>query len=268
MDGLPSSAFGRPQERIVRASDVGRLALQLAMAREPGRVQPAVVDRGLDGAAGFAVVTAVPEPAALRQVRDVRECVLEAVGRAGDAERPDAWGVDEQRACRQADELAMGRRVPAARVVLANGARALAVVAQERVDERRLADARRAEDDRRPAGRQVVAGQRGDAVAGEGGDRSGPRRPGRPPRRRPAGPRDRRDIGLVEDDDGCRATGPRDREVALEAAEVEVAVEPGDDERHVDVGGQDLLVGEPAAGPPTGAGIAARTRSGGAGRPG
>ena len=54
----------------------------------------------------------------------------------------------------------MGRRVPAARVVLANGAGALALVAQERVDERRLADARRAEDDRGAAGGQVVVAER------------------------------------------------------------------------------------------------------------
>ena len=49
---------------------------------------------------------------------------------AGDAERPDARGVDEQRAAGQADELAVGGRVAAARVVLADRAGALALAAE------------------------------------------------------------------------------------------------------------------------------------------
>ena len=63
-----------------------------------------------------------------------------------------------------------------------------------------------------------------------------------------------RDVGLVEHDDRGGAAGPRDREVALEAAQVEVAVEAGDDQRDVDVGREDLLVGRAAAGPATGVG--------------
>ena len=56
---------------------------------------------------------------------------------------------------------------------------------------------------------------------------------------------------------GRDAARPGDRQVALEAAQVEVAVEPGDEERDVDVGGDDLLVGEVAGGPPAGIGRAA-----------
>ena len=59
-----------------------------------------------------------------------------------------------------------------------------------------------------------------------------------------------RDVGLVEDDDRRHATGPRHREVALQAAEVEVAVQAGDEEGHVDVRGDDLLVDQVAGRPP------------------
>ena len=65
------------------------------------------------------------------------------------------------------------------------------------------------------------------------------------------------DVGLVEDDDRGDAARPGDGEVALEAAQVEVAVEAGDQERDVDVGRDDLLVGEVAGGPPAGVGGAA-----------
>ena len=145
----------------------------------------------------------------------------------------------------------MGGRVAAARVVVADRAGALALVPQQRVDERGLADARRAEDDGRPARREVVVRERRDAVAGQG--RDGPdldaRRDGLG--RDPEPDRVVRDVGLVEHDDRGRAAGPGHREVALEAAQVEVAVEAGDDQRDVDVGREDLLVGRAAAGPAT-----------------
>ena len=59
---------------------------------------------------------------------------------------------------------------------------------------------------------------------------------------------------------GRHAARPGDREVALEAAKVEVVVEAGDDEGHVDVRGDDLLVGEVARGPPVRVGRAAGER--------
>ena len=160
-DGLPATPFRRAGDRVGRAGDVRRLALELAMAREPRRIEAAVGEGRPDVAAGLAIVAAVPELAAVGEVGDVREGVLEAVGRAGDAERADAWGVDEQRAGRQPDELAVGRGVAAAGVVLADVARALAIVAEQRVDERGLAHARGAEHDGRPARGQVVVGEGG-----------------------------------------------------------------------------------------------------------
>ena len=178
--------------------------------------------------------------------------VVEPVGRAGDAERADAWGVDEQRAAGQPDELAMGRGVAAARVVVADGAVRWRWLPSERVDERGLADARGAEHDGGPARRRggrrpgratpsPVSAEIGpDLDAGRdglGGDAQPVEVVGH--------------VGLVEHDHGRRAAGPRDREVALEAAEVEVAVEARHDERDVDVGGEDLLAGagcRPASG--------------------
>ena len=129
-------------------------------------------------------------------------------------------------------------------VVLADRAGALPLGAQQGVDERGLADARRAEHDRGAARREVVGGERRDAVAGERGHRADidARRDGLGGDPLALGVRG--DVGLVEQDDRGRAAAPGHREVALEAAEVEVAVEARDDERHVDVRGEDLLAGE------------------------
>ena len=54
--------------------------------------------------------------------------------------------VDEERAAGQREQLAMGRRVAATRIGLADRAGRLAILAEQRVDERGLADARRPED--------------------------------------------------------------------------------------------------------------------------
>jgi hypothetical protein len=56
-------------------------------------------------------------------------------------------------------------------------------------------------------------------------------------------------VGLVEDDDRADLARPGHREVALDAAQVEVVVEAGDEQGHVDVGGHDLLIVEPRAAP-------------------
>jgi hypothetical protein len=49
------------------------------------------------------------------------------------------------------------------------------------------------------------------------------------------------EIGLRQDDDRLRAALPRGGDVALEAAEAEVVVEPGQEEGGVDVRGEDLV---------------------------
>ena len=59
----------------------------------------------------------------------------------------------------------------------------------------------------------------------------------------------RHQIRLVQHDDRRGATVRSDEEVALDAARVVVAVEPGDEKDDVDVGGDDLLLGAVARGP-------------------
>ena len=75
-------------------------------------------------------------------------------------------------------------------------------------------------------------------------------------------------VGLVEHDDGSGAATPRDREVALDSPEVEVAVEARDDERDVHVRGEHLLAARrrPCCRPRRS--CCAGMRCGGAGRPG
>src|ERR1043166_8833502 len=52
-----------------------------------------------------------------------------------------------------------------------------------------------------------------------------------------------RQVGLIENDDRHRPAVPRRREVALDTARVEVALEAAHKKQSVDVGGDDLLVG-------------------------
>ena len=70
-----------------------------------------------------------------------------------DAELAQARRVDEQ-AAGEADELPPRRRVPAARVVLADRGRLEERLARERVDDGRLADAGRAGEDDGPPRRR------------------------------------------------------------------------------------------------------------------
>src|SRR5207302_6608032 len=42
-------------------------------------------------------------------------------------------------------------------------------------------------------------------------------------------------VRFVQNDDGLRAALPREEKITLDAAEIEIAIESGDDEKHVDV---------------------------------
>ena len=116
--------------------------------------QAAVRDRCPDRAAGLGVMAAIAEAAGRGEAHDIVERGVDALVGPGHLERPDARRVDEHGPARQLEQLAMGGRVSAAGVVVADLARRLALLAEERVDERGLADARRPEHDRglaRPA---------------------------------------------------------------------------------------------------------------------
>ena len=121
-------------------------------------------------------------------------------------------------------QLAHRGRVPAALVVGTDLVRCLALPAQERVDEGRLADARRAEQGDRLArleqGRQRLDA---DAVAGADGAHGHARRDCR--HLGDAAGNVRAQVGLVEHDDRLGAARPGQGQVALEPAQVEVVVE-------------------------------------------
>jgi hypothetical protein len=185
-------------------------------------------------------IPAVAEVAAGGEGVNVGEGIVEAAFPQLDLAHPR--GVDEKAAAGQFEQLAMRGGVPAARVGGPHFGGPLPLVAAQPVDQRRLADARRAEEGNRLADGQVGE-QRVDALAALRAhhmDR-------RSRRDRLDLAHHRREVGgevrLVEDDDRARAAVPGRRQVALDAAQVEVVVEAGDEEDGVDVRGDDLLLG-------------------------
>ena len=135
----------------------------------------------------------------------------------------------------------MRGRVPALAVVLADLLGREQLLAGERVHERRLADARGAEERDRPPGREVRADEL-EAVAGDARDRV-----------HGDAERDRLDlehaqlelgaeVGLRQDDHGLGAALPGGREVALEPPHVEVLVQRHEQEDGVDVRREHLLL--------------------------
>src|SRR4051812_13467094 len=147
-----------------------RLGLELPPAEEAGRIEPAVVDGGRDGAAGFAAVAAVAEPAAGGQLLDVGEGGRHAVGVVVERQLAHARGVDEQPAAGEHVQLAGRGGVPPAAVAVTDVLRPGHRPPGQRVRETGLPDAGRPHHRRRPP----VAHQRADCVqplAGECADR-------------------------------------------------------------------------------------------------
>ena len=130
---------------------MGELGLELEVAVPAVGLERSVGKCGADGAARLGVVGAVGEPALVEQLRDVLERLVDAVVGDPELELADPGRVDDERARRQLDQLAAGRRV-ASLAVLADLLGREQLLARERVDERRLADARRAEQHGRRAG--------------------------------------------------------------------------------------------------------------------
>src|SRR5207244_12514636 len=90
------------------------------------------------------VVAAIAESAFLGESGNVGEALLAALLGLDEPDLPHAGVVDEQGACRQRNELAVACRV-ASSAVAACRLRPETLVAQQAVQERRLADAGRAE---------------------------------------------------------------------------------------------------------------------------
>ena len=147
--------------------------------------------------------------------------------------------VEDQRPGRQQDQLAMGGGVPAVRVSLADVLGGHPLGAGQRIDQGGLADARRAQQHRGPAGRQEVAELR-QPLAGAHRHRQ---------HRRPGG--DGEDlggqaldvvagVGLGQQEHRPRPALQRGGQVAFQPARVEIGVQRGRQQGHVDVGGHHL----------------------------
>jgi hypothetical protein len=152
---------------------------------------------------------------------------------------PHPRRVDHAGAAGQAMQRARGRRVHAATVALAHRAGVLRRRAEQRVGQGRLAGARRAEQDQRlPAARYGASASAADGAVASTAKRSicAGRRPCsaaealfEPARHL------RHDVGLGQHDDRLHAAGLHEREIALDAARVEVVVEAHHEQRGVDV---------------------------------
>ena len=158
-----------------------------------------------------------------------------------------AGGVDEHGAGGGDEELAARGGVAALAVFFADLGGHLHLVAHDAVGDGGFADAGGAEQGDgaaffEPAGKFAEAGaslgaDRDDGgVAGDGGDLGGDL----------VGVVEQ--VGFVEEDDGLGAALAGDGEEALDAAEVEIGVERGDEEDGVEVGGDGLLVAVLAGG--------------------
>src|SRR5262245_8673167 len=238
---LPPRPLLRLELMALPHLEVAQLPLELEVALEPLGGETAVGLGRADRAARLARVGAVREAARGGERLHVLEGTLEASLRRPQLDLPQPRRVDDEPALGQHDELAVRGRVAAAVVVRADARRGKALLAEEPVDERRLADARRAEERHRPPhaevrahGGEALAAQRGDDMDGHArGDRLGLAPPGLDVLG---------EVGLVQADDRVRPALPREHERALEPARVEVAVEPAHEERRVHVGGEDLLL--------------------------
>ena len=185
-------------------------------------------------------MAAVGEAAPSEELGDVLERLLEPLVGDPQLDLAHPGRVDHEGAPGKLDELPARRRV-APLAVVADLARLEELLAEERVDERRLADSGGAEQSSRDA-RTEVRAERVESCARHVRDRNdgNTERDGL----------DLRDhcvdvvgeIGLGEDEHRLRSALPREREVALEAPEVHVLVDRGDDEHDVDVGGEHLLL--------------------------
>ena len=211
------------------------------LARRAGSSEPAEISAA-HGAAGLAVVLAVVEAAVLASASMSANVASSPPSSSARAQLAHAGRVEDEAPAGDPDEVPPGGRMATAGVVLADRRRRLDDLAGQRVDQRRLAHARRAHEGRGATlGKPVAEGL--EAESGRGADGVD---------RRPAGdrldPGDRtlrvvRQVGLVQDDDRSRPGAPGQREIALEPARVQVVVERGDDEQRVDVRRQHLLTG-------------------------
>src|ERR1051326_3921885 len=131
--------------------------LQLAVTRQAVDRQRSVFDRRHDRASRLRGVPAVAKPAILRDRFDVRERSGHGLSRIPQLELAHSGRIDQNPAARKHHQLAARARVAPPAVALADLARAKALLANQRVRDRRLADAGRAEERCGPAATEVGA---------------------------------------------------------------------------------------------------------------
>ena len=109
---FPYAQFGFAQERVAPAS-VGRdLPFEFAETGEAGRVEGPAGQGRDDGTAGFDLVVAVAEPASSRELLDVGKGLVD-VDPTAQRKAAQTWGVDEDTATGNGEQLARRRGVPA-----------------------------------------------------------------------------------------------------------------------------------------------------------
>ena len=200
------------------------------------------VDGGSNGAPRFRIVSAIGEPALRGQRRHVVERRGDRRLVAPGLQFAHARRVDEQRPSRQFDELPRRRRVTALAVGIADRTDAQRLGAEETIDQSRLPDAGRIR-----AARPSERGRRYGASALEVGvlERAHLRHVDE---RKTSADRFARAFGigaeirLVQHDDRHRPGIPHHREIPLEAPRVEILRQRRDQEDHVHVRRDDLLV--------------------------
>src|SRR5579883_199141 len=213
-----------------------RLGFALALQT---RIERVGFDRGAHCAAGFVAVIAIGEAAARGQCVDVGEHVQLFL--AGEFQFAHAGRVDQAGAAGQQQQRAMRGGVTAAVIAGAHFARGHTRFAQQCVRQRRFAGARRADQHCRDAGLQVSIQHCNarcvlavDRVQWHAGQTRGELR-----RRLPRV----RGFDLVElsqHDHRLRAAAFSQREIALCARGIEVAVQAHQHEHDVDIRGDDL----------------------------
>jgi hypothetical protein len=241
------------------------LVVQLHVAGQPLRRQAALRDGLLHGTARLVPMPAVREVAPGRQCLDVAEAFATGLGDVPELQLAHAGCVDEEpAAARQRDQLPVARGVASSRVPGPHLAGAQAVFTEQRVDQRGLADTRGAEQ-RPGAARPEVRGHVLQSLAADRADcvhrcvlgdsrRLGHRRG-----------EIEGEVGLAQQHHRHCPALVREQEVAFQAARIVVAVEAHHHEDGIDVGRDDLLLGDLAGDLPREPAAARQHRLDGAG---
>ena len=239
VQGLPALRFLDLRELVLLAIKPPELPLEFTPTGKPLRCQRSVLDRRQHRAARLAHMLAVTKLARPRQRIQLRERLFERPLARPQLQHAHARCVDQDGTARQRHQFAMRRGVPPTRIPLAHVLGRLSLLAAQRIDERRLAHARHAEQGDARARHQprreclepraIARAQRHHGHAGCGELRLGDHRV------QVVG-----EVRLVEHDHRLRPALPRRSDVALDAARVVVIVESRHHEHRVDVRRDDL----------------------------